>query len=69
MLTKEDKIEIREIVSEEVDLRTNPLRRSLVEIEKDRKILKDIWEFIKDHATKINDHEERISNLESPQKF
>jgi len=50
MLTTDDKKEIRKIVREEVDIRTDPISRSLVEIERDRKILKDIWEFVKSHT-------------------
>jgi len=73
MLTPDDKKEIRKIVREEVrtevrrevEERTDPLRVSLVEIEKDRKILLDIWEFIKEHTRRIDDHEDRISQLES----
>ena len=69
MLTGDDKKEIRKIVREEVSAevedRTDPLRASLVEIEKDRKILSDIWEFIKEHTRRIDDHEDRINALES----
>lgn len=64
MLTTEDKEEIRVIFQEE----NEGIRRSLAEIERDRKILKDIWEFIKDHTVKINNHEERIISLESSPK-
>ncbi len=69
MLNSSDKKDIRKIVKEEVESRTDPLRISLVKIEKDRKILKDIWEFIKDHTIRIKEHEERISKLESPHRF
>lgn len=68
MLTTDDKTEIRKIVNEEIELSTKGLRSSLVSIEKDRKILKDIWEFIKDHTVKLNDHEERITQLETSPK-
>ncbi|MBI4037643.1 hypothetical protein HY382_01190 [Candidatus Curtissbacteria bacterium] len=61
MLTKNDQNKIREIIQDE----TEGMRLSLVNIEQDRKILKDIWEFIKDHTHKLKNHEERISNLES----
>ncbi len=61
MLTVDDKKEIREIVMEE----NSQIRSSLMEIEKDREVLKDIWEFVKDHTLKIGDHEERITQLES----
>ena len=73
MLNANDKKDIRKIVKEEVgrevEERTTPLRRSLVEIEKDRKILRDIWLFVKDHTTKIEDHAERITQLETSQKI
>ena len=69
MLNSSDKKDIRKIVKEEVESRTDPLRISLIKIEKDRKILKDIWEFVKDHTIKIKDHEERISQPETPSRF
>lgn len=65
MLTPSDKKKIREIVQEE----TEGMRFSLVNIEQDRKILKDIWEFIKGNTSQLKDHEERISDLESSQKI
>lgn len=68
MLTTDDEKKIRRIVNEAVEDSTESMRASLVNIEKDRKILKDIWEFIKDHTRKLKNHEERISILESTQK-
>lgn len=69
MLTTDDKKEIRKIVREEVrtevENRTDPLRALLVEIEKDRKILSDIWEFVKEHTRRIDHYEDRINVLES----
>lgn len=77
MLNNDDKNEIRKLVREEVrtevrrevGVRTDPLRVSLVVIESKLEILKDIWSFIQDHTQKIDDHEERITHLESSQKF
>ena len=69
MLTTSDENKIRKIVKKEVEIRTDPLRGSLVRIEKDRKILKDIWSFVKAHTEKLNDHEKRITHLEFPPKF
>ncbi len=59
---------MRLIVNEAVEDSTESMRASLVNIEKDREILKDIWEFIKDHTRQIKDHEERILTLESSPK-
>lgn len=77
MLTKDDKSEIRKIVREEVrtevrrevEARTDPLRGSLVKIEAKLEVLKDIWSFVKGHTEKLDDHEKRITQLESPLKF
>ncbi len=44
------------------------VRGTVIKIERDRKILKDIWEFIKDHTRQLDNHEERISSLESSPK-
>lgn len=68
MLTIDDKRDIKKIVSDEVEQRTDPLRRSLATIEKKLDILSDIWDFIKDHTILLKDHEERISNLENSPK-
>ena len=57
MLTTSDENKIRKIIRKEVETRTDPLRGSLIRIEKDRKILKDIWSFIKGHTEKLNNHE------------
>jgi hypothetical protein len=59
-------------VDEKLDRHAQSLEahtESLVKIERDRKILKDIWEFIKSHTNRLNDHEKRITQLESPSKF
>lgn len=70
MLTTEDLNKIGKIVRvevrNEVDKRTAPMRRSLVEIERDRKVLRDIWEFVKSHTTQLKDHEDRITRIETP---
>ena len=65
MLTTADQKKIREIIQDE----TEGMKLSLAEIERDRKILKDIWDFVKSHTVKIQDHEERIIQLESSSKF
>lgn len=41
------------------------IRGSVIKIERDRKILWDIWEFVKDHTHQLKNHEERITTLES----
>ena len=64
MLTPDDEKKIRGIIQGE----TEGMRFSLINIESDRKILKDIWEFIKDHTHQLKEHDERILNLESVQK-
>jgi len=56
---------MRLIVNRAVEDSTESMRASLVNIERDRKILKDIWEFIKNHASQLKNHEERITQLES----
>ena len=70
MLTTDDKKEIREIVREEVgeeiNKKTSGIMASLAKIEKDRKVLYDIWDFVKGHANQLKDHEARIEHLESP---
>lgn len=66
MLTQEDKKEIRKIVRDE---NTSIIKASLVELKSDRKILKDIWEFVKDHTRQLTDHEERLSQVESGSKL
>ncbi|MCR4324912.1 MAG: hypothetical protein NUV69_04480 [Candidatus Curtissbacteria bacterium] len=68
MLTDDDEKKIRSIVNEVVETSTESMRASLVNIEQDRKILKDIWEFVKAHSVQLKDHEERISSLESSSK-
>ena len=75
MLTTEDEKKIKKIIKTEVSSKLNSLqeqtegvRGSVIKIERDRKILIDIWEFIKDHTLRLKDHEERISNIEFSQK-
>jgi len=73
MLTTDDKKEIRKIVKEEVrieaEVRTDPLRGSLVMIEKKIDSLKDILSILKGRSAKIEDHEDRMRSLESASKF
>lgn len=72
MLTTNDKKEIRNIVKEEVSRevedRTEPLRASLVNIEQKLPILDDILDLARGHSEKLNDHEQRISDLETQAK-
>ena len=75
MLTTDDQKKIKKIIKDEVSNKLSSLqeqvegvRGSVIKIERDRKILIDIWEFIKDHTSRLKDHEERITNLESPPK-
>jgi len=71
MLTTNDKKEIKQIVKKElkpVEDKLEVVRGAVVKIEKDRKVLWDIWDFIKDHTKQLKNHETRISNLESSPK-
>lgn len=68
MLTLDDKKEIRNIVKEEVEDRTEPLRASLVAIEQKLPILDDILDLVRGHSEKLSDHEERITVLETQAK-
>lgn len=49
----------------EIQEQVEGVRGSVIKIERDRKILWDIWEFIKDHTRQLKDHEQRITSLES----
>lgn len=66
MLTVEDKKEIKKIVKDELEVSTDSMRRSLANIERNHKVLFDIWQFVKEHASQLKNHENRISSLESP---
>lgn len=83
MLATEDKKEIKKIVGsvvgkrftkveggiERLDDRLDRLTASVMKMDKRLDILKDIWDFIKEHTVQLKDHEERISNLEDSPKF
>lgn len=72
MLTTDDQRKIKKIIKDEVGGKLDSLqeqvegiRGSVIKIERDRKILWDIWEFVKDHTRQLKDHEQRITSLES----
>lgn len=69
MLTTDDKKEIRKMIGEEVEVRTDPLRGALVAIEQKIDAMRDIISVLKGHSEKLDNHEERISSLEPSSKF
>lgn len=75
MLTTDDQKTIKKIIKDEVGGKLDSLqeqvegvRGSVIKIERGRKILWDIWEFVKDHTSQLKNQEERITNLESSSK-
>jgi len=74
MDVKEMKIDIRilkdDVDSLKVDLNSlgekiDVVSGSVIQIEQDREILKDIWNFIQGHTVQLKNHEARITSLES----